>query len=176
MKTRFWVEKTPGNEFRVKKYLKRYPKAKFIHVIRDPLSSISSIKRLYNYKNRKFVSWERALYIRKSFKTAIKNQKKCGNNKYFIVRYEDLVSDTKNTIVSLSSGWKEISVVMYDKSGLIISISTIHVLVPANHIYLILTIALVGIAFGGLVLYKKYTKKNRNRIFISKEHLKGGDN
>ena len=32
MKTEKWVEKTPGNEFRVKSFEKHFPKAKFIHM------------------------------------------------------------------------------------------------------------------------------------------------
>jgi len=96
---------------------------------------------------------------------------------YFEV-FVDTVSQgptsTKNTLVSLSSGWKEISVVMHDVSGLIISISTIRVLVPPNYVYLSLTIALVGITIGGLIFYKKHRKKIRNQILIPKENIKGG--
>ena len=41
--TRYWVEKTPGNEEYFDSILDRFPNAKFIHIIRDPLDNLVSL-------------------------------------------------------------------------------------------------------------------------------------
>jgi hypothetical protein len=80
----------------------------------------------------------------------------------------------KNIQVSLSSGWKDISVIMTDKSGLILSVNTIKVLVPSNQIHLILTFVFVGALVGVYIYYRRYSKKQKELILIDKKISDGG--
>ncbi len=80
----------------------------------------------------------------------------------------------KSVQVSLSSGWKDISVIMHDKSGLILTVSTIKVLVPSNQIHLILTFVFVGALVGVYIFYRRYSKKQLELILIDKKISEGG--
>jgi len=80
----------------------------------------------------------------------------------------------KKVHVSLGSGWRQISIIMYDKSGLINAISTIRVLVPSNQTHLILTFIFLGVAAGLLLVYRRYRKKQEELILIDKKVKEGG--
>jgi len=80
----------------------------------------------------------------------------------------------KSIQVSLSSGWKDISVIMYDKSGLILTVNTIKVLVPSNQIHLILTFVFLGALVGVYIYYRRYSKKQLEMILIDKKISEGG--
>jgi len=80
----------------------------------------------------------------------------------------------KNVQVSLSSGWKDISVIMHDKSGLILTINTIKVLVPSNQIHLIFTFVLLGALIGISIYYRRYNKKQKELILINNKIVEGG--
>jgi len=80
----------------------------------------------------------------------------------------------KKIQVSLSSGWKDISVIMTDKSGLILSANTIKVLVPSNQIHLILTFVFLGALVGVYIYYRRYSKKQKELILIDRKISEGG--
>jgi hypothetical protein len=80
----------------------------------------------------------------------------------------------KNVQVSLSAGWKDISVIMHDKSGLILTVNTIKVLVPDNQIHLIFTIVLVGALIGVSIYYRRYRNKQKELILIDPKISEGG--
>ena len=80
----------------------------------------------------------------------------------------------KNVQVSLSAGWKDISVIMHDKSGLILSINTIKVLVPSNQIHLIFTFVLLGALIGVSIYYRRHRNKQKELILIDKKISEGG--
>jgi len=76
---------------------------------------------------------------------------------------------SKNIIVSLSSGWKDINIIMHDKSGLITTISSIRVLVPANPLQLILTFVILGAMASIYIFYRRYSKRRREMILIERK-------
>jgi len=78
-------------------------------------------------------------------------------------------TSAKNIQVSLSSGWKDISVIMHDKSGLILTINTIKVLVPSNDIHLIFTLVLLGAFIGISIYYRRYSKRQKELILIDRK-------
>ncbi len=80
----------------------------------------------------------------------------------------------KKIHVSLGSGWREISIMLYDKSGLIIAISTINVLVPPNQTHLILTFVFLAVAAGLYIGYRRISKKKEEMVFIDKKIKEGG--
>ena len=71
--------------------------------------------------------------------------------------------------VSLSSGWKDINIIMHDKSGLISTISSIRVLVPTNQIQLILTFVILGAIASIFIFYRRYSKRRREMILIERK-------
>jgi len=75
----------------------------------------------------------------------------------------------KNIRVSLSSGWKDINIIMHDKSGLITTINSIRVLVPPNQIQLILTFVILGAIASIYIFYRRYSKRQKEMILIERK-------
>lgn len=105
---KYWIEKTPHNEVDAQKIAKLFPNAKFIHILRDPLSNIVSLKKLDMYMNWKGSALDHARVIRKLFGSAKSNVEVLGENRYLIVKYEDLVKDP-SAIMHRISGFLNIS-------------------------------------------------------------------
>ncbi|MFX1572049.1 MAG: PQQ-binding-like beta-propeller repeat protein [Promethearchaeota archaeon] len=74
----------------------------------------------------------------------------------------------KNIHVSLGSGWREISIMLFDKSGLIVATSTINVLVPPNSTFLILTFVFLGVVVGLFLIYRRHSKQKEEMVLIEK--------
>jgi len=99
---KLWIEKTPENELNVDQILTFFPSARFIHIIRDPRSNIASLKRLFKLRNW---SWDTEAYaysIRNSIEIGFLNQERLGDDKYHILRYEDLVTNPEATIKNVA--------------------------------------------------------------------------
>ncbi|WP_163527367.1 sulfotransferase family protein [Halobacillus ihumii] len=74
-----------------------YPRAKFIHIVRNPYSNIVSIRKFKTYNN-KYPSLKpivRSLYNTYYF---LDKNKKIIRDDYLIIKYEDLVEDPDKTI------------------------------------------------------------------------------
>jgi len=98
------VEKTTSTEIYVNTLFDWYPDAKFIHLLRDPRDNYGAIKagweKRYQYQ---FDSIERLLQSvvdrsKLGMGLAKINQDRYGEDKYFILKYEDLVSDPKKNL------------------------------------------------------------------------------
>tara|TARA_R110001583_G_scaffold27302_7_gene97762 strand:- start:21077 stop:22165 length:1089 start_codon:yes stop_codon:yes gene_type:complete len=101
--TKTFVEKTPENEFRIKDILKSYPSAKFIHIIRSPIDNLCSMKSLTNKMfDENFNVNHVANSIKNSFIMSHNNSKLLGFNRYHVIKYENLISDLENTMISVS--------------------------------------------------------------------------
>jgi hypothetical protein len=89
---RAWIEKTPGNEARVGALLELFPAARFIHIVRNPLPTIASLKRLFAYRGWRWrvagVAWR----LRSSMAAGLRHQERLGPGRYHVLRYEDLVA------------------------------------------------------------------------------------
>lgn len=101
LETRFWVEKTAGSEFHVRTLLKQFPKAKFIHMFRNPLSNIAEKKKLYSMRNREFPPVVISNQIKKSINMGLCNLKEYGREIYLGLKYEDLITNTEKTMKSV---------------------------------------------------------------------------
>jgi len=95
---KLWIEKTPGNELNVEQILNFFPSARFIHIIRDPRSNIASLKRLFKLRNWNWNTEAYAYSIRNSIEIGFQNQEHLGEDKYHILRYEDLVTNPEARI------------------------------------------------------------------------------
>lgn len=95
VKARWWVEKTPGNEFSIDRILNYFPQAKFIHITRDPRENFASLKRLYSTRKWEWNPFSVAGKIGESCRTAVVNQKRLGEDRYHVLSYEELTKNPK---------------------------------------------------------------------------------
>jgi sulfotransferase family protein len=98
---RMWVEKTPTNEFHVDTMLAAYPGARFVHIVRDPRSTIGSIRN-YGAETPIVDPLTGAAELARSFRVALAEQRRLGD-RYTVVRYEDLVADPAATMRHVAS-------------------------------------------------------------------------
>jgi hypothetical protein len=93
-----WVDKTTSIEIYADTLFTWYPKAQFIHILRDPRDNYASIKSGWEKEYQKyFDSHERLLQsvidrAKLGMQIAERNLLKYGERQYFILRFEDLVS------------------------------------------------------------------------------------
>ena len=87
-----WVEKTPGQEHVLDAILKRYRRALFVHLVRDPRSVAAAIARLDRSTGQATDMVEIGLTVRRSFAAAERNAGRLGEDRYLVLRYEDLVA------------------------------------------------------------------------------------
>ncbi|MAY42194.1 MULTISPECIES: sulfotransferase [unclassified Neptuniibacter] len=90
-------EKTPAHVFQAERFLRDYPAARVIHIVRDPRAIYASYKKMivgYQYPLSFVNNWKRVIEI---------HNKLNGNPKYMSVRYEDLILDTVNVIEKIQS-------------------------------------------------------------------------
>jgi hypothetical protein len=84
-----WLEKTPYNELYTDKIFNWWPEAKCIHIIRDPRDNFASY-------HRKHPDWTAKIFISnwvRSSRAGLKNLEKFGGEKYYLLRFEDLLTN-----------------------------------------------------------------------------------
>jgi hypothetical protein len=79
----------------------------------------------------------------------------------------------KNIFMSLGAGQRKIDLLMYDESGFLTYLNTLDIIVISNNLQLILTFMIAGIAIGAFILYKRFSKKREETIFINKKQRRG---
>jgi hypothetical protein len=85
---RYWVDKTPVNERYLQRIWNSRPQAKIIHVIRDPIATLTSRKKM-----EPSVSFSHALAdLKISFSVAVK-QSVLHHSHFMQVHYEELCED-----------------------------------------------------------------------------------
>lgn len=99
---KYWVEKTPGNEFYADMLKKLHVNAKFINTVRHPLNNAVSIRKVNKYQNRNWSYLGILYYFKKSFRKTNDNKKSITDS-YYIFRFEDLVSDTNKITIEIAS-------------------------------------------------------------------------
>ena len=95
---RKWVEKSTNNIEDAYRLALLYPRAKFLHIVRHPGAIIAAQKRKQSLKNREYSLKRELETIHQSMRYGLSNRRCIGNEKYYIFRFEDLVSDTENTM------------------------------------------------------------------------------
>ncbi len=96
--TRYWVEKSPYNEYFADRIFDWWPEARCVHILRDPRDNYASYHVKHPSWNAEFFStnWNR------STNTGIQNLERYGNSRYLILRYEDLVQSPKESLIQLT--------------------------------------------------------------------------
>ena len=85
--SRYWVEKSPYNEYFAEQIFAWWPQARCIHILRDPRDNFVSYQRKHASWNAEFFA---ANWVR-STQAGMQNQQRYGTQRYLILRYEDLV-------------------------------------------------------------------------------------
>lgn len=96
--TRYWVEKTPGNEEYVESILEKFPRARFIHIIRDPLENLVSLKKFSSLRKSRFNAIDSASRIQSLIDRGWKNRSRVGQKRYLIVHYEKLINNLQESL------------------------------------------------------------------------------
>jgi hypothetical protein len=99
---RMWVEKTPGNEFNTEEIIRKFPNARFIHIVRDPRENLASLKRLYATRSWPWDPLETARTLAKSCCLAEQNQRQLGQQRYQILHYEKLTEDPHTRMMEVA--------------------------------------------------------------------------
>jgi hypothetical protein len=96
--TRYWVEKSPYNEYYAKKIYGWWPEARCIHVLRDPRDNFASYRLKHPEWNAEFFSsnWNC------STKAGLQNRELYGDSHYLIIRFEDLVQSPEENLKKLT--------------------------------------------------------------------------
>jgi len=88
----FWAEKTPSNAFTLKVFLDTFGDGKIIHTVRHPLDIIASLvnrgKSVYDATALCLLNMSKALLCE-------------SDPRYFLLKYEDLVTQPEETLVNL---------------------------------------------------------------------------
>lgn len=95
---RKWVEKSTNNIEDAYRLFRLYPRAKFLHIVRHPGAIIAAQKRKQSLKNREYSLRRELETIHQSMRYGLSNKRHIGNEQYHIIRFEELVSDTENTM------------------------------------------------------------------------------
>ena len=95
-----WVEKTPTHELRLERILAAYPDARFVHIVRDPRSTVDSISQ-YDSEDPIVDPLTAAAELARSFDAALSGERRLGD-RYTVVRYEDLVADATGTMARVA--------------------------------------------------------------------------
>lgn len=94
--TRHWVEKSPLHELDISASVRLFPRARCVHVVRDPRAVLLSRRTLEaNVGGRPDAVGRFAREIGRSFELAIRNQRLIGAAQYGILRYEDFVTEPR---------------------------------------------------------------------------------
>ncbi len=85
--TLYWVEKSPYNERFADQIFEWWPEARCIHLVRDPRDNYASYRKKHPNWTPEFFAWDWWQSLRKG----LRNQKRFGAQRYWILRYEDIV-------------------------------------------------------------------------------------
>lgn len=98
-----WVEKTPENERFALELAERFPEARFIHILRNPLHNLGALKMLSEYRGKPFSTRKRAKTLKKLNALAKSNQARLGEHRYRIIQYEDLVDEPDRVLHEMAA-------------------------------------------------------------------------
>lgn len=97
--TDYWVDKTPVNERFYDRLSREMPQARFIHIIRHPVDTLSSRKKM-----EPSVSFRSALRdLKMSFRLAASQQNRLKDHHYLLLRYEHVCTEPQATAAAIAA-------------------------------------------------------------------------
>ncbi|MBN1147674.1 MAG: sulfotransferase [Anaerolineales bacterium] len=100
---KWWVEKSPYNEYYSEQIFTWWPEARCVHVLRDPRDNYLSYRRKHPDWSAEFF----AANWRRSARAGVQNQRHYGAQRYRLLRYEDLTCAPEESLEQLA-GYLEI--------------------------------------------------------------------
>jgi hypothetical protein len=101
--TKYWVDKTLSYEYLFYRYAQWWPNARFIYMIRDPRDIYTSYKKRDIKNKRPVTSIESFALIWGNSVHALRDcQRTITPERYYILRYEDLVHDPQRAMQSIA--------------------------------------------------------------------------
>jgi hypothetical protein len=103
-----WIEKTTSTELYAMEIKEWFPKAKFIHIVRDPRDNWASLKSGWEKRYQDFNDDQNRLMHsllergKLGMEYASLNREHLGEESYKVVRYEDLVSEPKKLMEEIA--------------------------------------------------------------------------
>jgi hypothetical protein len=96
--TRYWVEKSPYNEYFAEQIFAWWPEARCIHIVRDPRDNFVSYRRKHPDWQAEFfaANWSRSTLA------GLKNLAHFGPQRYRLLRYEDLAQNPAASLQKLA--------------------------------------------------------------------------
>jgi hypothetical protein len=91
-----WLEKTPEHIYFIRDIVNYVPEAKFIHIVRNPLDVIASMRKATRTPNSKHLwggEWTLDFCIDRWKSSALVNYFFRNASQHLVIRYEDLVED-----------------------------------------------------------------------------------
>ena len=98
-KTIYWIEKTPYNEHFAETIYDWWPMAHCIHIVRDPRDNYLTYRR----KHPGLSAEDFAIGWNSSLDAGIKNQTLYGDDRYLLIRYEDLTTQPEKYLPKVIS-------------------------------------------------------------------------
>lgn len=104
-----WIEKTTSTEIYASELSDMFPKAKFIHLLRDPRDNWASLKsgwkKRYKDYNDDIKRLKQSMIERgrASMELAKYNKEIIGEDRYFVIRYEDITLNPEQEMRKLAS-------------------------------------------------------------------------
>jgi len=95
-----FVEKSVENPEFALDWLKLYPDAKFIHILRNPYSNSVALRKYLNSKKYPFMK-RTFLSMYNSYYFLYRNVRTIAPNQYKVVRYEDLIAESEKVMKEL---------------------------------------------------------------------------
>ena len=92
-----WGDKTPINTIYIDKVYKVFPKAQYIHIVRDPLDVVCSYVKANLYDSHE----PAALFWKEATTKARRLGKRLSSNQYLEIQYEDLVREPKQELMRI---------------------------------------------------------------------------
>lgn len=105
--SRIWIDKSPLSHLFADEVFSTYPNVKYIHILREPKNNFSSVggtalKRIKSRLKREALVWRYRIWSAHSFYYAKRNLQKYGDERYKIIRFQDLVRNPKEVIPDLA--------------------------------------------------------------------------
>lgn len=94
IKVNRWGDKTPINTIYINKILKIFPKAQYIHILRDPRDVVCSYVKAGLYDNYE----DAASFWKEATKKAEWLKRKLPKNQFYEIKYENLVQNPEHEI------------------------------------------------------------------------------
>ena len=99
-----WVEKTPTNERFLARLMAEFPEARLLHVVRHPFAVYASSCQAVRNSGLPSSDESRILrQMRLSYREAASRSVRPASGSYLLVRYEDLLEDTADSVHRMAS-------------------------------------------------------------------------